>query len=323
MNYILYLAFNNKSFINEAIFSIQTYFRLPEKREDQNTQIIVYTDKEDYFKESFPENKNILYEYLDDDKIACWLGENKFMYRLKIKVLMHFFDKYKSNVLLVDTDTIYMEDIQEYFEKLEKMNVAVMYYNENRLDQKIEYVKNFDFAFQENHAFYKHLENTKSLSNTKTTYQIPFSTQIWNSGVIGLNQNNRNLLDRVLDLSDTIFDQFKDRLSEQFAYSYVLQKNLEIIACDKAIFHYWYLKDFRYILAAYFDDYHRVEKRKTEEILKKYDISVADIAQLKYTELPAFASSVFRYQYGNYGLQRIRLDLPEKSYHDKIFFEKN
>lgn len=323
MNYLLYLAFNNISFVNEAIFSIRSYLQITENADNQNTRIIIYTDKADHFKKSFPDNKQIIYENLSANMIETWLGESTFMYRLKIKVLMHFFDKYQSNVMMVDTDTIFMEDIEEYFEKIDVEGIAVMYYNENRLDQKIEYIKSFEFAFQENHSFYKHLDKTGNLSNSRKTYQIPNSVQIWNSGVVGLNQEYRSLLEKVLELSDTIFSRFKDRLSEQFAYSYILQNNLKIIACDRAIFHYWYLKDFRYFLAVYFDDYQYIEQQKVEEVLKKYNVSALDVAKTEHYKLPALASSVFRYQYGNYGLQRIRLDLPEKSYYDKIFFEYN
>jgi hypothetical protein len=320
MNYLLYLAFNNKSFINEAIFSIRSYLQISE---NQNTRIIIYSDKVEYFKKSFPDNKQIIYENLSANMIETWLGESKFMYRLKIKVLMHFIDKYQSNVMLVDTDTIFMKDIQDYFDKIDAKGVAVMYYNENRLDQKIEYIKSFEFAFQENHSFYKHLDKTGNLSNSEKTYHIPYSVQIWNSGVVGLNPENRNLLEKVLDLSDTIYGQFKDRLSEQFAYSYILQNNLKIIACDKAVFHYWYLKDFRYFLAVYFNDYQYIEQQKAKEVLNKYSVSAVDVANTEYNKLPALASSVFKYQYGNYGLQRIRLDLPENSFYDKIFFEYN
>jgi len=322
MNYILYLAFNDLNVISEAIYSIHSYFYIARNNIDQNARIIVYSDKIEHFKEAFPDNEHIIFENISQEMINDWLGEKKFIYRLKIKVLIDFIKKYNSNVILVDADTFFIESVKSYFEKLEKNDVAIMYYNENKLEQKINYVKNFEFKFEENNTFYEYLEDSNILSDGNNQYQIPHSTQLWNSGVVGINPSHEPLLDKILNLSDIIYKKFEDRLSEQFAYSYILQNNLKINSCDGSIFHYWYLKDFRYILAIFFNYFNMNDKQESLLFLKRLNLEGIK-NKLEYKDLPIMVPCLFQKQFGDYGIRRIRLDIPEESYYDKIFFDDN
>jgi hypothetical protein len=66
---------------------------------------------------------------------------------------------------------------------------------------------------------------------------------MWNSGVIGLNASQTPLLREMLAGIDRVSPHFRKGLVEQFFVSYHLQRNSDIVACDRQIVHYWAQKN--------------------------------------------------------------------------------
>ena len=75
---------------------------------------------------------------------------------------------------------------------------------------------------------------------------------MWNAGVIGLTDHHLTLLDKVLNLTDKLYDKFKKHTVEQFAFNYIFQKQqIHISPAQSYIFHYWNLKEFRKLLVVF------------------------------------------------------------------------
>lgn len=71
---------------------------------------------------------------------------------------------------------------------------------------------------------------------------IPFSTRMWNAGLIGISYDHLPLLDKTIQLIDELYSKDELLLMEQFSFSYVLQNNLEIISAEEYVEHYWFTK---------------------------------------------------------------------------------
>ena len=73
-------------------------------------------------------------------------------------------------------------------------------------------------------------------------FTVPFSTRMWNAGLIGISHQHVPLVDDTIQLIDELYSKDELLLMEQFSFSYMLQNNLEIIAAEEYVEHYWYNK---------------------------------------------------------------------------------
>jgi hypothetical protein len=83
---------------------------------------------------------------------------------------------------------------------------------------------------------------------------------MWNAGLIGLRSDQRRLLDDVLDLTDQFHARYPKHVMEQFAFSYVLSRELALHAADDHVYHYWNFKEFGEVLSAFLAKHQRFEE---------------------------------------------------------------
>ena len=136
------------------------------------------------------------------------------------------------------------------------------------------------------------------LSSTPIDYngkKMMFSKDLrmFNAGVVGMNTANKELLDDVLALSDSVYQKFQKHIAEQFAFSYCLQKSGTVKTADHLIAHYWNLKEFRQLLHTFFA--RNVEESIPNLVKKLHHIDALTIMQHKtsYRNLP-FLQRFFR-----------------------------
>ena len=319
MKYILYLVFRKKNIALEAISSIKSFFYITSTEQRQLYRIVIYTDLVDMFKNAFPDNKLLIIEELTEQIVKKWLDGTTFIYRLKNCMLQNFFKKYSSKAIYFDTDTFFMKDIGSLFDKIDH-NKFIMHNAENTLKDKLDYMKTFTYNPYEIPLFYNHLRESNIISYKDHRYELPYTMQIWNSGVIGMSPSNLNLLEEALTLSSIIYDQFENILGEQYALAYFFQKHGNITACDDIIFHYWFLKYTKYLIEYILDkDFDIKNENEFLEFIKKYQLERLLEVKLDYKDLPILLTCIANSKFHPLIVQRMALDIPAGSYLGKIF----
>ncbi|HMG83986.1 MAG TPA: hypothetical protein VK559_13180 [Ferruginibacter sp.] len=263
-NYILYVAYGSINNINECKYSLLKYID-KYAAELSNTSIIIYTDQPDLFDLFISFSSNITIKEVSLAQIKEWRGENDFVFRTKIKIIQDFFSTHTGNLLYCDTDTYALTSLQPIFSSIAQGNFYMHLYEGILGDQSNAYFKKWD-KFLSKHAIEY---NGKKL-------QYSNQLQMWNAGVLGLNSGNTELLTDVLSLSDTIYKKFPKHIAEQFAFGYCMQKKGTINSSAGSILHYWDLKEFRIVLAQFFDRYKGLP---IEELIKKS--SLLDIVSMQ------------------------------------------
>jgi hypothetical protein len=278
MNYLLYQAYGKKEIIDEAIFSIISFFNASSKSTQVSTSIIVYTDSIPSFQKIFGNQSPIIFEILNADTIKEWRGEIDFVHRVKIKMLQDFFEKYDGSVLYVDTDTYFLQDIVPLFDEI-KARKVFMHISEGRIDS----CKNPIFK-----KMYRIFKKNTFLLPDRSPIQIPVSTDMWNAGVIGMHSFYLPILDKVLNLTDALYHRHAKHVMEQFSFSYYFQQNNTIYSSQQYIFHYWNFKELRLILADLFSRYNNKSVEEWCELSKKIVPMDLIKPKLEYENLRGF-----------------------------------
>lgn len=225
-NTLLYLAIG-KSYIAQAILSIASLVRIY-KYERADFKVLIFTDNAIPF-EWLRNYLNLDVRIISHDWIKEAQGQSKFALRTKIVTLRDvLFDSF-TNVIFVDTDTIFLRKIAPLFAKLEKgfcfLHKKEWALSEGRIKNKSLCPKDLNFQLV-----------------SGSQIEIRGSTKMWNSGVVGISARNRELLLDSLDLNDRLYKIYPSWHVEQLALSIVLQKTEKICACDSIVFHYWHNK---------------------------------------------------------------------------------
>lgn len=93
----------------------------------------------------------------------------------------------------------------------------------------------------------------KSLVSPVIPAYFSKSMSMWNAGVLGFRSEDIQLLQKALQLTDSLYADYRKHIVEQFAFSYVLQEAGQLYAAEHCIHHYWNFKEFRPVLKAFFE----------------------------------------------------------------------
>jgi len=245
MNYIIYQAYGSKDIINEAIYSLLSYYKSTSDDVNNEVKIVIYADDIPAIDHYFSE-KNLIYRPLTQELIMEWRGNIDFVHRVKIKILQDFFADYQeANILYVDSDTVFKTGPEQLFKSISE-GKFVMHVMEGILKERANLILK---------KLFKYLYFNDILLKNGEKIRVSLKTQMWNAGVLGINDSNKDILDKVLDFTDSLYPKFSKHIVEQFAFSYYFQTEGEIIPAGPIIFHYWNFKEFRIVLSAFFERY--------------------------------------------------------------------
>lgn len=276
-NYILYQAYGSIDHINECRYSLLKYLAVYNLKPPADTAVVIYTDQPALFESYASFFTGFEMINVDKAQIQQWRGAIDFVHRVKIEVIKDFFTRYSGNLIYLDTDTYITEPLQPLFDGLET-GAFYLHEYEGVID------KTMHASFHKWDDFLR----TNTLHYNDKQVDLSGGVKVWNAGVIGLNSNNKQLLDDVLALTDVVYQQFPKHIAEQFAFSYCLQKAGTVKTADTSVVHYWNLKEFRKVLNLFFK---RNEEESIPNLVKLcHHINAAEIQQQKnqYEQLPLY-----------------------------------
>lgn len=245
---IIYLAMNNVHFVKECAASIcSMHYKL--NQETAQYHITIYTNLVNEFsKYKLHELFSIEYVMVTDEMRRNWLGDSVYIYKLKIYVLLDFLQKRNESVIFLDCDTFLLGDMSELFDLLSRSkDTALMNYTEKTFPQLRDEKMHSNFHRLQEKMYYDFCQMS-TLIIDNNSYEIKEDFGFWNSGVIGLNPEMKDRLADALILNDYILDNYKNITSEQIALSIALSQSCQILATDHIVYHYWFMKEVRYLV---------------------------------------------------------------------------
>jgi len=190
----------------------------------EQLRIIVISDHPEWF-----EDLPVIVEKIDESIIQKWKGEFEFLHRLKIEAIKYVRDKYDGDLLYMDGDTCFFDDAAPVVEKILN-GKSLMHEFEGRLESRS------NLTLKRTNDFF--LKNPKINTNAGAI-EIKPEQSLYNAGVIGISRSDAHLLEQVLVLNDALYPLYRNHVTEQLMFSYVLSINTQVNTCNEQIYHWW------------------------------------------------------------------------------------
>ena len=277
MNYILYCAIHKKNLVYETLYSMLT---LKNKiTSDKDTKIVLCTNfANEFYKEAQKNNldimSDIIVEEIDNRLVESWIYHG-FAYTIKIYIIKYFFEKYKDNVLFIDSDMYILQDVTPLFSIISNKEFVMF-------DSQCDVFT----TFAENMVTFDALQCL--LSFNKDAIQ-PFDVH-YRSGILGIHYCFKDIIDEILLLAKQIYMFTRIHTSEEIAFACVLQKYGKVYTSERYFNHYSQIHFVRiligYIFHAFFDD----DERRFHDWLNFYNLDIEFVNQtlLSYDDLTCF-----------------------------------
>ena len=274
---LLLQAYGAQPIFDECIYAVLSLVRHYETAgRGLPCTVVIYTDRPDALRPYLPEA--VLYETLTAATIQEWRGAANFVHRVKIMMLLDYAHRNPATAILyADTDTVVERDLEPLFALIES-GTYLVHTDEGRIDGG-------------SNLLFKKL--TKFLRKNPH-FGIPPSTMMYNAGVLGLRGTDIPLLERVLNLTDTLYDAYPKHVMEQMAFSLVLQQSGVVATTDDSIYHYWNFKEFRPIAAAFFTEYPNTADRLAA--LHTIHPRITGKPKAEYEALPFWAKTLRKWR---------------------------
>ncbi|MBR8834056.1 MAG: hypothetical protein DSM106950_08445 [Stigonema ocellatum SAG 48.90 = DSM 106950] len=219
MKVIAYLLYGNKrEYELELLFSIISALRLL-KDNSEELIISVISDRQDVVPE-LPIDRIIF----SQNEFAEWTNNGTYNHRAKICALIKALDHYQAPVILIDTDTYFIDNPAKLFDRVSPQR-SVMHAFEDTINDQL-------------YTWQPIIEKLGDGMNRSEFYVSPQSP-MFNSGVIGVDLANRWLLEKSLTFVDELYSLSPVFNIEQFALGTVLNKYNDLSLSTDIVEHYW------------------------------------------------------------------------------------
>lgn len=204
-----FLYGNDREYLQELEFSVLSAMRFLQNQDDIVIRLIC--DSDDVV---LPIERLVF----SPEEFASWTRDRTYLFRAKIGALQKAIEHYQCPVILLDTDTFFIQHPAKLFDRISPVR-SLMHQYESTLSESPE-------------PGWKRIleQNTPSIQPEAPMY---------NSGVIGLDPANRALLKDAFEILDRLYDIFPVFNVEQFAVGAALAQNTTISTCPDVIEHYW------------------------------------------------------------------------------------
>lgn len=232
-NFVL-LSYGSNAEYKRAMFCIFSF--LSWKPDLRALRFVIYTDNPQAFKQHL-QKITVEYVLLTSELEEQFLKGTTFHHLKKVGAIDLTFKKYPGEPLFfVDTDTFFISDPSRILNSFTE-GKSFLHKREYRLGDAVS-----EFAvFNQAHfpiSFMKFISgrileiNNEKVKFTENDYS-------WNTGVLALNSDFAFYMDDVINLTFQFYQNSKWFVSEQLAFSLVLQKVTDIRPASDVIFHYW------------------------------------------------------------------------------------
>ncbi|HLZ87020.1 MAG TPA: hypothetical protein VKQ52_07270, partial [Puia sp.] len=208
---------------------------------------------------------------MEESAIAEWVAKaNGHLLVVKAWITLETLQKFGTCTVLADTDTFFYKDPEPLFTKIDPAH-ALMHLREYNL-----------FSNPKLSAFFSQRSFTSLDGNS---YFLHPGCNMWNSGIIGIHQDNTHLLPEIINLTgqlsfDADYPGLK-KLMEQTSFSYFLESRLTgILEAEGYVFHYWFFKYARYLLGAHFNEFQQSDREQFTRLLQETNLTREDFANL-------------------------------------------
>jgi hypothetical protein len=236
---IVLLSYGKESEYLRAIFCILSFYAWC-GHDQTKFRFLVYTDNPDFFS-GYLDGYAIAYVFLDVNELEEMLQQTGFIHRRKVRVIELSFQKYPNeDLLFLDSDTFIYSDCTALVEPL-MPETSYMHKREYTITEGLSIFKSYNQGEYPKRFLNYILSRDFEIGRTVETFSG--TDYSWNSGVLSLHKSFSHYMKDVMTLTDGFYKSSNWFISEQLAFSFILQRKTSIKPSDHMVIHYWGLKE--------------------------------------------------------------------------------
>lgn len=233
MKYFLYCAIKQPDLLSAFFYSAYSLMRtIIDSNVDY--KFLLITDMADdaiaameYINEEL--KKKITIERIEKEIVDNWLGENQYIFRVKIKAIQYFQQRYNSDIFFIDCDMVAKINCMPLFDLLDCQKFFMFAKYGIQMGQFLR-----DTAPQLIHSNHPSIKmNEKEvltvIKDRKSLCSIDLNKYPYLSCVIGIPKHFSGVIGEVLALCDDLYALTKLRTIEEISFMVVFQKYASVI----------------------------------------------------------------------------------------------
>lgn len=239
---LILLSYGSITEYRRAVFCILSF--LAWNPNNKGIRIIVFTDEPEFFKK-YLANLNIEFVLLTPELEMKLMDGSDYIHAKKVGVIDMAFKSYPdADQLFIDTDTFFLTDANPLLDGFQD-GKSFMHKKEYMLRDGIDLFSSFGQGHFPK-AFIDYISHRVfNINGVDESFGI--EDYSWNSGVLALHKNFSVFMNEVKKLTHEFYDNSKWFVSEQLAFSLILQRKTDVRAADKYIYHYWGKRQKKYM----------------------------------------------------------------------------
>ena len=227
---IMYFCYGPQSLYDQTIYSILSLLHVT-AGSTLNARITGSCDRPDAFAALPVETIEV-----DQQQLDAWLGGSDYIHRRKTCAIIDALQRFGGKVTFLDSDTYWIGSPATIFRQIGPDRAC--------FHMKEGYLRSTGTPFD--NALTRQLKSHQYRIGSDAPVEVDRMTIMWNTGVVGVDVRNLNLMNDALALSDKIWNDAdpngaygkKIHHAEQFAMGYAF-RNCRLSEADEAIYHYW------------------------------------------------------------------------------------
>ncbi len=220
---LVYMCYGKPRYREETMFSILSAYHWMGK--SKNVDIVVYTDIPSDFAWL-----NVSTRMIDQDLLDRWMGSGTYPFRRKVACLADILKSEGGKCVFADGDTYFRYGPSHLFDRVSPGHMC-LHMREIRLTSR----ENTAGAILGGLFLRNEVRDLRG-----APVSLNAGEGMWNSGIIGIDAHDGNLLDEALHLMDEIWvREQRVHTVEQFALGHVMGTEGKLCEADDIVFHYW------------------------------------------------------------------------------------
>jgi hypothetical protein len=219
---VAYLAFGPRRLVQATAFSALTFLHVAHTL-DRPWRLAVYTDQPDVFRRYGIEADFVPLEGIRDEHAA-------YRYRTKLLTIQHAAAAAPGDLVFVDGDTYFRRSPAQLFAAIAP-------------ERTIMHQREWAVGSTERADLGELIRTGRFEAPALQAARRRPELAVWNSGVLGLAEANKQLIPEVVAVTDELFERTDYHGVEQLAWALVLSRVGEISAAEHVVYHYWFAQE--------------------------------------------------------------------------------
>lgn len=232
---LVFLSYGSSSEYFRAIYCVLSLSAWAEQKVE-NLRLIIYTDQPGFFR-TYLSGFTVIYVTLSPEMLTDMLASTGFVHRRKVAVIDLTFKNYPDkDLVFIDSDTFFTNEPDLLFDPIQE-GQSLMHKREYKLNEGLELFRSFGQG-QYPEAFINYISGREFLIRGRS---MVFNGDDYshNSGVVGLPKSFASYMKDIFNLTDAFYANSKWFVSEQMAFSLILQRTTNIVSAEGILLHYW------------------------------------------------------------------------------------